>query len=150
VKIAMPSMLLLSLGLLTGCPIISYGGTCYTSSPNLEVSKTSVRAGEPITLVATSIDLGDKPRCGSLRKTVFRNGRDIIGEDTSAPFILYWKPVPEKDGIQPGFGTFNLGLSAEYVYENPPDVIEPREFTYASQVVNITYTNSQTNLEVKP
>jgi hypothetical protein len=139
--------MLLALGtVLSGCPIISYGGTCYIDSPSLSVSKERVQNGQALTLVADARSTGLTPTCGTFRRAVFRNGNTIIGEDAQAPFVLNWKPQPEKDGIQPGFGTFNLSLSAEFVYENPPEVIEPREITGTSAVVTVVYSN----LEVKP
>jgi hypothetical protein len=143
VKFAPPLMLLALGTVLSGCPIISYGGTCYIDSPSLQVSKTSIQAGQPLTLVALESATIKTPTCGTLRRAVFRNGSTVIGEDTQAPFVLDWKPQPDKDGIQPGFGTFDLSLSATFVYENPPDVIEPREnFSYSS-TVTVSYTNSE-------
>jgi hypothetical protein len=122
VKFVAPLILFALLGL-TGC--LNIISSCSVQSISLSASKQTVRSGEPITLVASVLSLSDTPLCGGIRKAVFRNGETIIGEDDQAPYTLNWKPVSDKDGVQPGFGTFDLNLNATFIYDLPSDQTQP-------------------------
>ena len=115
-------------------------GSCYVPSISLLASKETVRSGEPITLVANVLSYSDLPLCGGIRKAVFRNGETIIGEDDQAPYTLNWKPIPDKDGIQPGFGTFDLNLNAIFIYDLPSDQTQPSPLPSS---VRVRYINSE-------
>jgi hypothetical protein len=138
VKFAAPLMVLILLGL-NGC--ISIGGSCYLQAISLSTSKQAVRAGETLTLVANEVTVPTNiPACGSIRKAVFRNGETIIGEDAQAPYSLVWNPVSDKDGVQPGFGTFDLNLNAIFVYDLPSDQTPPPPLPSS---VRVRYSNSE-------
>jgi hypothetical protein len=136
VKFAAP-FIFFALGL-TGC--LNIISSCYVQSISLSASKETVRSGEPMTLIANVLSLSDLPLCGGIRKAVFRNGETIIGEDDQAPYTLNWKPVSDKDGVQPGFGTFDLTLNAIFIYDLPSDQTQPPPLPSS---VRVRYINSE-------